>query len=274
MTMNVVIQEQRRKLGLTQEQVAEHLGVSTPAVSKWENGVTTPDIGLLPALARLLKIDLNTLFSFQEELTAQEIGLFCNELAGRAREDIFAAFEAAEAKFRAYPHNEQLLLNAAIVLDSMLLQRGEPAAGLDSRIADWYLRLSQSEEEGISSSAKYMRTSRYLRQGDTQAAQEVLDSIPDKSETAVSLPDKLMLQVSVYLQQNKAELAVTVLEQALFKEASRVHMLLTRLVDAELSAGNVEFARQIAEKTEKMIAVFDLWEYNGYVARGEGAQHE
>ena len=71
MSMNMVIQEQRRKLGLTQEQIAEYLGVSTPAVSKWEKGITSPDIGLLPHLARLLKIDLNTLLGFSEELSIQ-----------------------------------------------------------------------------------------------------------------------------------------------------------------------------------------------------------
>ena len=85
MPMNIVIQEQRKLLGLTQEQVADYLGVSTPAVSKWEKGITSPDIGLLPPLARLLKIDLNTLFCFSEDLSEQEIGFFCNELAKQAR---------------------------------------------------------------------------------------------------------------------------------------------------------------------------------------------
>lgn len=40
MPMNIVIQEKRRELGLTQEQLAQYLGVSTPAVSKWEKGVS------------------------------------------------------------------------------------------------------------------------------------------------------------------------------------------------------------------------------------------
>ncbi len=108
MPMNIVIQEQRKLLGLTQEQVADYLGVSTPAVSKWEKGITSPDIGLLPPLARLLKIDLNTLFCFSEDLSEQEIGFFCNELAKQARNDILSAFDAAEAKIHEYPHNELL----------------------------------------------------------------------------------------------------------------------------------------------------------------------
>ena len=91
MPMNIVIQEQRRLLGLTQEQVADYLGVSTPAVSKWEKGITSPDIGLLPPLARLLKIDLNTLFCYSEDLSAEEIRILCNELAKQARVNILDA---------------------------------------------------------------------------------------------------------------------------------------------------------------------------------------
>ena len=71
--MNHIIQERRKALGFTQEQVAEYLGVSTPAVNKWERGITCPDISLLAPLARLLKIDLNTLFSFNQSLTDEEI---------------------------------------------------------------------------------------------------------------------------------------------------------------------------------------------------------
>ena len=69
MKINEIIRQRRKALGLTQEQIAQRLGVSAPAVNKWESGVSYPDITLLPPLARLLKIDLNTLLSFKEELT-------------------------------------------------------------------------------------------------------------------------------------------------------------------------------------------------------------
>ena len=269
MPMNIVIQEQRKLLGLTQEQVADYLGVSTPAVSKWEKGITSPDIGLLPPLARLLKIDLNTLFCFSEDLSADEIGFFCNKLTKQAREDILSAFDVAEAKIHDYPHNEQLLLNVTIILDSMLLQTADdtlPIDSLDTKISGWYLQLAESNDEKIRNSANYMRVSRYIRQGKTEAAQEVLDTIQDKTDLISALPDKLMLQVSIYLQQHKADLAVLELEKALFKDITRVQMLLTKLVDAELASGNTEFACKIAEKASAMVDVFDMWEYNRYVA--------
>ena len=80
MSINLVIQEKRKELGLTQEQVAKHLNVSIPAVSKWESGSSSPDISLLPPLARLLKVDLNTLLCFQEDMSNQEIECFCREV--------------------------------------------------------------------------------------------------------------------------------------------------------------------------------------------------
>ena len=73
MKMKDVIRRKSRECGLTQEQVAERLGVSTPAVNKWENGTTCPDISLLAPLARLLRTDINTLLCFQEDLTEENV---------------------------------------------------------------------------------------------------------------------------------------------------------------------------------------------------------
>jgi transcriptional regulator with XRE-family HTH domain len=44
MPMNMIIRDKRKEIGLTQEQIGEYLGVSTPAVNKWESGATYPDI--------------------------------------------------------------------------------------------------------------------------------------------------------------------------------------------------------------------------------------
>lgn len=76
-------------LGLTQENIAEYLGVSIPAVSKWENGTTYPDITLLPGLARLLKTDLNTLMSFNEEMSEVEINNVVMKVQSIIQEDGF-----------------------------------------------------------------------------------------------------------------------------------------------------------------------------------------
>ena len=50
-TLGSRIAEYRRAKGITQDQLAEHMGVSSQAVSKWENDLSCPDITLLPRLA-------------------------------------------------------------------------------------------------------------------------------------------------------------------------------------------------------------------------------
>ena len=58
----------RKDKGLKQEELAEMLGVSGQAVSKWENDQTCPDISLLPQLARILGITVDELLSGKREL--------------------------------------------------------------------------------------------------------------------------------------------------------------------------------------------------------------
>ena len=60
-TMGERIKHHRKRLGMTQEQLAERLGVSPQAVSKWENNLSCPDISLLPELATVLGISVDEL---------------------------------------------------------------------------------------------------------------------------------------------------------------------------------------------------------------------
>ena len=126
MPMNLVIQQKRKELGLTQEQVAKYLNVSIPAVSKWEKGSTSPDISLLAPLARLLKVDLNTLFCFQEDISEQEMGCVCRGIMEIAqKEGVASAFGAAKQKIHEYPHNEALLQCLTFQLDGLLAISGD-----------------------------------------------------------------------------------------------------------------------------------------------------
>ena len=58
-----VIKHLRTEKGIKQDELAEYIGISFQAVSKWENGVTMPDITLLPKLAVFFGITIDDLFS-------------------------------------------------------------------------------------------------------------------------------------------------------------------------------------------------------------------
>lgn len=52
----------RKKRGITQEELANALGVTNQAVSKWESGKCAPDIQLLPDIAEYFNISIDELF--------------------------------------------------------------------------------------------------------------------------------------------------------------------------------------------------------------------
>ena len=57
------IQECRKKVGLTQMQLAERLGITDRAVSKWETGRALPDSSIMMELCKILKITVNDLLN-------------------------------------------------------------------------------------------------------------------------------------------------------------------------------------------------------------------
>ena len=72
-TIGQRISEKRKANGLTQEMLAEAMGVSGQAVSKWENDISCPDITLLPSLAKKLGITLDELLVGEEEAPRAEV---------------------------------------------------------------------------------------------------------------------------------------------------------------------------------------------------------
>lgn len=121
MKLHDVIRTRRQTLGLTQEELARRLGVSAPAVNKWERSIHYPDITLLPSLARVLGVDLNTLLSFQEDMTEEDIGLFLNRIYETAgAEGVAAAFALARDKLREFPNSDLLAYHAAEMLMGVL----------------------------------------------------------------------------------------------------------------------------------------------------------
>lgn len=130
MKINDVIRTKRLELGMTQEQVALRLGVSTPAVNKWECGASYPDITLTPVLARLLKTDANTLLSFQDDITAEQNLAIQRETDRLVREEGYdAGFRYAVDAMREYSACDQLACILTMYLDGALSLYGASEGG-------------------------------------------------------------------------------------------------------------------------------------------------
>lgn len=57
------IKEKRKEKKITQDELAEKLGVTNRAISKWENGICMPDSGIMSDLCKILNITINDLFN-------------------------------------------------------------------------------------------------------------------------------------------------------------------------------------------------------------------
>ena len=121
--------------------------------------MSLPDITLLPALARLLEIDMNTLFSFHEALTEQEVTSFVNTLYARAMAgEIADAFAEAQKKLRDYPHDVPLLYTCATMLSAALTLHPDEAAehsAWRAAITDWLTRASEEGDDTFRTAARY-----------------------------------------------------------------------------------------------------------------------
>ena len=264
--MNTIIREKRKEIGLTQEQIADYLGVSTPAVSKWESGVTYPDISLLSPLARLLKIDMNTLLCFNERLSQQEIEHFCKEVTDMIRKSGFeSGFAIGLEKIREYPNCIGLIFSIALASEGALFMSGINASDkekYDDQIIALYERVVKSDDEQFRSGAIFMLASKYIGYEEYDKAQEMLDLLPEK--TAV---DKTQLQANLWIKQNRLAEAAQLLESKLWLMGiNEIPIILMNLADIALKEGSEENASHIAALSRKASKLFELWDYYSFVA--------
>ena len=98
--------------------MANRLGVTTPAVNKWENSNSKPDIELLAPIARLLDISLDTLLSFHEKLSDTEIEEIIRKMDKMFSEEGYEkTYEWALRLIKEYPNCNMLIWQAAPMLD-------------------------------------------------------------------------------------------------------------------------------------------------------------
>lgn len=99
----------RKQRNITQEQLAGMVGVSAGAVSKWETGNSTPDISLLAPLARALNTSLDSLLSYQQELSEAEVSAIKQKLTDIFLHQGFTAGETECLSFvKEYPNRVAL----------------------------------------------------------------------------------------------------------------------------------------------------------------------
>ena len=263
MKIGNIIREKRKELFLTQEQLADLLGVSAPAVHKWEKGTTYPDITTLPALARVLHTDLNTLLSFQEDLTTEEIARFTQDLARLIREEGYeTAFQTAMEKIRQYPNCEALIYPVIFYLDGARFLHGVPNPDdYTERLMPFYETMSHSQTPEIRDAALTMCIAYHRNRKDFARAEELINIIPytriDKEEQLATL----------YTQQEKWEDAQRLWERRILHSATELQTALLHLMEIAEKEGRPQDAQFCADTYQQVSSLLHVTQWIPYTAK-------
>lgn len=258
MQIGQIIRKYRKEINLTQEEMANRLGVTAPAVNKWENGNSLPDIMLLAPIARLLGITPDTLLSFKEELTAEEINRFVYEADSRLKNQTYEeAFQWAKGIVETYPDCEQLIWQMAVIFDARRLTDNVPdKEKYDDYISDCYVRVLESEDENIRTHAADSLFGFYSRKGQYDKAEKYL------SYYSMQNPERKRKQADIYSKTGRVEEAYKAYEELLFSYYSMVSLTLNSIYMLAMQEKDMEKAHMLVEKQCELAKLFEMGEYH------------
>lgn len=168
------IRELRRQRGLTQEELAARLNISSQAVSKWENDTCYPDITQIPALAGFFGVSLDELFSYDVTQLNAKIDAIIKE-AGRYFWDNRDKCEQIYLQaLKEYPDNERLRTE----LLELYLTRGNETMSNEEFIEFARQLAADTKDVFLQFRAKGVLVSLYLRQDRYGEAKAIIDSLP------------------------------------------------------------------------------------------------
>jgi len=170
------IRKHRRDMGLSQEALAERLGISFQAVSKWERNETYPDVVLLPAIANFFHISVDSLLGMEDVREAEEVKAIvakCNE--HDTHYEWVQLIETIEAGLKKFPNNFELLSWYAYAI-----QNKNPAKCVDTCK---YI-LDNCTDQGIRNWTQSNLCYGYFKSGNPEKAIECAKQLPSYYATS------------------------------------------------------------------------------------------
>lgn len=257
MSLGKVIRKYRKIRNLTQEEMARRIGVTAPAVNKWENENSYPDITLLAPIARLLDISLDTLLSFREDLTTEEINEIVCEADLKLKEQSYdEAFQWAKKKLEQYPNCEELILNIAIIFDvQRIVQDVSKGAEYDEYFCSLYIRVLDSDDEAIRIRAADSLVGFYMRKEQYDEAEKYLKYF------SIQNPERKRKQAQIYAETGRVKEAYKAYEELLFSDYQRASMELYGMYMLALQDNDRERAHRLADKQKELARCFEMGKY-------------
>ena len=255
--MGEKIRTLRKARNISQEVLAQYLGVSFQAVSKWENGSAMPDVTMISAIASFFEVSTDELFDFNRIETERKVQQACWDIA----EFRYTEPEKAEADLRAllkqYPGNEVILNNLIYSLQA----NKKHMETVDTCKA----LIETAKDDGTRYDAARIMAETYKAMGEYALCKQAIDLIPEyffthREEKALLLEGEDMFRPA--WQQKEESLDSFI-------------WMSVRLADYYEETGNHKKANHQLELAKQVILLLKdddippFWKENYYMSDGE-----
>ena len=162
----------RKAKNISQESLANVLGVTFQAVSKWETGATSPDVSLIPSLASFFGVSIDELFDYNVWENERAVDVICHRAYACRFDNPGAAEKIIREGLKQFPANENLLTVLVYTLWA-IPDRDEDL------IATCKALIECATNEGVKCDVLRFLAMVYHRTGRTDMIQPVLEQIPE-----------------------------------------------------------------------------------------------
>lgn len=256
LNIGAVIVVKRKEKSWTQEQLAKAVGVSTPAVSKWETGTSYPDITLLSPIARALNTTVDELLSYQKELCADDVNMLAKKAARTYETEGFeAGWNYCQNLFQEYPNSIPLKFYLGNLFQNFFILEPSLQKEIQSyyrQAVNTYLEVRSSGHPEFSYHATIILVGFYTMLSEPDRAEELLDSLP---KTKVD-PD--FLYPSIYALRGEHDAAMKLIQENIKHYLPKISQSLSFLCAFAREKNDMESACTLAEINIKMTELFDL----------------
>lgn len=252
MNIGANIYSLRKVKKLTQAQLAEKLGVSEQAISKWENGGSTPDVSLFPVIADLFGVSIDRLFGHSMNTTEEVRQIIA---AADDSMDTYKEIEIVSEGLRRYPNSADLKLYLAFSLS--MVNRISKDENERKKAVDQAVRLCHEVTDICGETSKIdgalnMLTRIYTETGHYQKAEECLTKLSaDCYDLRIVGMTKMLRYKKCYREQEEYA------EESLWKLYWTMSHVFDHLTSSLMQNGEHEKTLAFLEAHEKLLSIFD-----------------
>lgn len=185
MRLGEKIRSLRKERNLSQEVLAQYLGISFQSVSKWENGSTMPDVTMIPALASFFEVSTDELFDFNRLEIEKRVDKVCFQAAQFRTSDPPKAEQMLRDALKQYPGNDIILNNLLYTMRSP--ERSQEVADLCKAL------IESTKHDDVRFDALRILAETYKEMGEYALCKETIAQIPEIYFTKLQL-DALLLE--------------------------------------------------------------------------------